>query len=161
MTNFYETVSAGVLDMKGKEIGFTYMISTVGKKPAAWVGESRLDTDSYTWNLINTKKKQPKGCPGNPHVFESDVDARAWAEAIARSEAAAAAQREDTMPLGTGGVKPTVMAKRLGARSLAHVSKKSGISANTLINWYSKRFQLFKIVCLGVANLTEEELYSE
>lgn len=51
-----------------------------------------------------------------------------------------------------GKITASQLAKSLGAKSLADVSKKTGISPQTLNNWHKNRPKLFKILIIGCKN---------
>lgn len=50
---------------------------------------------------------------------------------------------DDDAPL----VKPSELAEQLGAVSLAHLSRMSGVSVNTLLNWHRNKYEAFVGLC--------------
>jgi hypothetical protein len=50
---------------------------------------------------------------------------------------------------------PSQQAKKAGLDSLAELSRLSGVSIQTLINWHKNKAALFEIVCLGVKRKLE------
>ena len=50
---------------------------------------------------------------------------------------------------------PAIAAKALGCQSLTQISKLTGVSLQTLSNWHKNKYELFRIVCLGVSRVGE------
>lgn len=50
---------------------------------------------------------------------------------------------------------PSQQAKAAGLKSLAELSRVSGVSEQTLINWHRDKPVLFNLVCLGAAMAKE------
>jgi hypothetical protein len=48
-------------------------------------------------------------------------------------------------------------AKAIGCKSLTQVSQLTGVSLQTLTNWHKNKFELFYVVCVGVARINELE----
>ena len=46
---------------------------------------------------------------------------------------------------------PSQSAKALGCKSLTQVSQQTGVSLQTLTNWHRNKYELFRVVCIGVA----------
>lgn len=52
---------------------------------------------------------------------------------------------------------PSLQCKQAGLKSLAELSRMSGVSEQTLINWHKYKPVLFNLVCLGAARAKETE----
>ena len=50
---------------------------------------------------------------------------------------------------------PSQQCKQAGLKSLAELSRVSGVSEQTLINWHRDKPVLFNVVCLGAARVKE------
>lgn len=53
-------------------------------------------------------------------------------------------------------MSPSKKSARLGVR-LVEVSTQTGVSVQTLINWYKNKPELFETVCVGAAKLIKEK----
>ena len=56
---------------------------------------------------------------------------------------------------------PKYRAKELGCKSIGQVAEMSGVSLQTLGNWYKNKKPLFDCVCIGVATIAMRDELSE